>query len=144
MSNILKTIKDDLLYARKNKMTNATTFLSTLIGEIEAKAYAGSQKIELTDEHAIAAIKSYIKKTSEFLSLEGIEEDVKEKLERELEILEGYLPTQLSETEIRNFFNKIVSEVENVKLGDLMKALKSEYNGLYDAVLASQIAKEFL
>jgi hypothetical protein len=140
MSNILTTLKADFLAARKARDGVLSSFLSSLIGDIESAAITEEGRIELTDAHVIAVLKSYEKKAKENLSIENMAENLKEAVSKELDIIRSYLPQQLTEEEIRNIF----TELDASNLGLMMKHLKDNFAGLYDGSLASKIAKEFI
>ena len=117
------------------------------------KADRSSEELEkeskLTDEEVIEAISSEAKKRKE--SIEGFQkgkrEDLVEKEKKELEILESYLPEQLSEEEIKKLVEEAVSKVgakEMRDMGKVMQELMPKVKGRADGALVSKIAKESL
>jgi uncharacterized protein YqeY len=56
-----------------------------------------------------------------------------------MELLNKYLPKQLSEDEIR----AIIASLEDKKIPSVMKHFKANYQGQVDNSLVSKIAKEF-
>ena len=58
-------------------------------------------------------------------------------LDREKEILEVYLPKQLSKEEL----TEIIKSLNTKNMGDIMKNLKENHAGLYDGKMASEIVK---
>ena len=62
-----------------------------------------------------------------------------EELKAQMEILNKYLPKQLSEDEIR----KIIESLEDKKIPSAMKYFQANYQGQVDNSLVSKIAKEF-
>lgn len=138
MSEILSIIKSDYLVLRKAGAKAKVSFLSSLIGEIESKATMVDGKKVVSEADAIAVLKSYEKKNSEFRAINDLPVAVIENLDFELELIRNYLPKQLTNDEIRN----ILIKLETTNLGEMMKHLKENYSGLYDGKLASSIAKE--
>jgi len=107
------------------------------------------KKSKLTDEEVLEVISSEAKKRKE--SIEGFQkgkrEDLVEKEKKELEILESYLPEQLSEEEIKKLVQETVSKVgakEMRDVGKVMQELMPEVKGRADGALVSKIAKESL
>ncbi len=112
----------------------------------------------LTDEEVIEAIFSEIKKRKEaILEFEnGGREDLVKIEKEELEILQKYLPKQLSEEEIRKLVQEAISalkasfplsEQEKIgikHMGKIMANLMPKLKGRADGQLVSKIVKELL
>ena len=86
------------------------------------------------DSTVIAKIKSMIKSAEGTNSLS----------ETELEILNIYLPKQLTNEDLTKIVADYISENENDNMGQIMGFLKGSYNGQYDGRLASNVVKELL
>lgn len=103
----------------------------------------------MTDEEVIEVILTEIKKKKEaILEFEkGERTDLVNKEKTELEILQKYLPEQLSEEEIKKLAKKIIKEVEakDIKdLGKVMSQLMPKLKGRAEGRLVSKIVKELL
>lgn len=83
------------------------------------------------------------KETLEFAQKAGRADQVAEH-EELLAILEGLLPTGLSEAELAAAIREIVAETGATSLGPIMKALGERYAGRYDGKMASGLAKDIL
>jgi len=84
------------------------------------------------------SIKSYV---------EGGRQDLADKEQAEIEVIERYLPKQLSEDEAREAIAGIIGELglsSKRELGTVMKELKARYPGQVDGKLASSIAGKLL
>ncbi len=84
------------------------------------------------------SIKSYV---------EGGRQDLADKEQAEIEVIERYLPKQLGEDEAREAIASIVGELgvsSKKELGRVMKEIKARYPGQVDGRLASSIAGELL
>jgi len=84
------------------------------------------------------SIKSYV---------EGGRQDLADKEQAEIEVIERYLPKQLSEGETREAIAGIIGELglsTKKDLGKVMKEVKQRYPGQVDGRLASSIAAELL
>lgn len=104
---------------------------------------------KLDEQEIIEVISSEIKKRKEaiFLFEKGKREDLLEKEKKELEILERYLPEQLSEEEIKDLVQKTIEKIgakEIKDMGKVMKELMPKIKGKADASLVSKIVKEIL
>ncbi len=84
------------------------------------------------------SIKSYV---------EGGRQDLADKEQAEIEVIERYLPKQLSEDEAREAIAAIVEELgvsTKKELGRVMKEIKARFPGQVDGRLASSIAGQLL
>jgi uncharacterized protein YqeY len=74
-------------------------------------------------------------------------DDLVQSTEVELEIIEGYLPKQLSEAEIREMAQKTIAETgatDPADMGKVMGPLMSQTAGRADGSLVSRIVREML
>ena len=104
---------------------------------------------QLTDEETIEVLSSEIKKRKEsILAFEkGNREDLVNKEKQELEILQKYLPEQLSEEEVKKLVKEAVEKVgakEMKDMGKVMAELMPKVKGKADGSLVSKIVKESL
>lgn len=146
--SLLEKIRADALAARKAKDTSASVLI-TLIGEIDTKAKSFSPAREMTDDEVVAVIKKFLKGINETLGVltpaVGSAEAMKSQVDKavaERDALEGYLPKQMTDAEIRNFAASRIADGAN--LGMVMGALKAEHSGQYDGKLASGIVRELI
>lgn len=72
--------------------------------------------------------------------MEGIVPKMRQ-ADREIEILTGFLPKQLTEDELREVIVKFKSVNPDANVGAVMGHLKAEYAGLYDGKKASEFAR---
>ncbi len=103
----------------------------------------------LSDEEIIEVILSEIKKRKEaiFEFEKGKREDLVKKEKREIEILERYLPPQLSEEEIRRLAKETIKKMKAESLKDMGKVMKEmipKIKGRADGGLVSKIVRELL
>ncbi|NLE47290.1 MAG: GatB/YqeY domain-containing protein [Sandaracinaceae bacterium] len=78
---------------------------------------------------------------------EGGREDLAEQAEKEMAIIESYLPPSLSEEEARQAIEAIARELglsEKKDMGKLMQAVMAKHQGTIDGKLASKIASSIL
>lgn len=132
---LLEKIRNDMHEAKKSKDVLRANLLSTLYAEIFTLSKSGK---ELTEEDEIKIIKKFIKNTDETLALE-IPEEQKNKFKSEKEILESYLPQQLSKDETEKIVGEMLSQGKVMK--DIMAYFKENYSGRYDGKTVSELVK---
>lgn len=104
---------------------------------------------QLIDEEVIDVISSEAKKRKEAI-LEfnkGERGDLADKEKKELEILEKYLPEQISEEEVKKITKEAIAKVgatEQKDMGKVMAELMPKLKGKADGSLISRIVKELL
>lgn len=139
---IMETIRKDSITARKARDTVAGNLLSTLLGEATMVGKNNGNR-ETTNEEAIRTVKKFLdnaKETRDIMMKGGVNPT---EINREIEILEGYMPSQLTEDELRVVIKNFKEyNYDGATMGNIMKYLQTNFNGRYDGKLASQIAKE--
>ncbi len=107
------------------------------------------KRAPLTDEDIHAILRSFVKRSGESIgqfSKAGRTELV-EKEKEELSILQGYLPEQLGEDELRKIIKDIIEEAGASGPGDMGKVMKSvmaKVKGQADGRLVNRIVREML
>lgn len=130
MSEILETLKKDLLKNRKEQNKQNVTIISTLIGEVQTISSRDRNKT-ITDQDIIRIIDK---------SIEALQERLKHRpsseLEHEIELLRQYVPEKLSEEELI----RIKEDNGFSSAKEMLPYLKANYDGLYDGKLAAKVA----
>lgn len=147
MRMLIVKIKQDQLVARKNRSTVESTLLTTLVGEAEMVGKNNGNR-NPSDEEVIAVIKKFLKGVNETIAvLTKIGHDATQ-FEKEREILDSYLPTQLTKEKIIVMLDSAVVDgtlVEDKSFkGAAMKWLKEHYSGQYDGRVAAEAIDEFM
>ena len=103
----------------------------------------------LTDEEIIEVISAEAKKRRE--SIEGFQkgnrQELADKEKKELEILEKYLPEQLSQEELKKLVQEAIAKVgakEMRDMGKIMQELMPKIKGKADGSSVSKTVKELL
>ena len=144
MSNLLNTLRNDQLMARKNGLKDEAVILTTLIGEASP---SGNDTV--TDEQVLKKVQVFInnaKEMRESYSKRGNDEKVAEH-DREINVLSRYLPVQLTEDDIVKVVEELVEthNLEGMKsMKVIMEHFKDNYFGQYDSKALSSIAREKL
>jgi hypothetical protein len=102
-----------------------------------------------TDEDVIEVVGREIKKRKESIEMfeKGGRKELADKEKRELDILLGYLPEQLSEEEVRILVDEVISQTGASTIQDMgkvMGALMPKTKGKADGQMVSGIVREKL
>lgn len=107
------------------------------------------EKSQLTDEEVIEVLTWEARKRKEAITefKKGNRQDLVQKEQKELEIIQQYLPEQLSELEIRKLAQQTIEQlgVESTKdMGRVIGQLMSKLKGRADGGTVNKIVKELL
>jgi uncharacterized protein YqeY len=114
--------------------------------DIEARP-AGKDKISDTDILSVLAKMVKQRRDSIEQYTAGGRQDLADKEEAEIKVIEGYLPKQMSEAEAKAAIAAVIKETGAAgpkDMGKVMGALKAKYAGQMDFGKASALTKELL
>lgn len=147
---ITDVISNAYKQAMLNKNEDRKRVINTLRAEIKNKEIElrSSQK-ELTDADVLSLIQKLIKQNKDAIQMfaDGGRQDLVERNEMEISILEEFLPKQLSNDEIDNIIQQEIEKngYNSMKdMGKLMGYFKSNYSGQVDMGYVSKRIKEML
>lgn len=128
-------LNDDMKAAMKAKDASTLEILRMTISSVRSKALELGKELE--DADVVAVIKADAKKIKDALEsfVSNAREDLAAKARRELEILEKYLPAQMSEADLEKFVKAKVQELgvtASDQAGKVMGVLSKELKGLAD------------
>lgn len=128
-------LNDDMKAAMKAKDASTLEILRMTISSVRSKALELGKELE--DADVVAVIKADAKKIKDALEsfVSSAREDLAAKARRELEILEKYLPAQMSEADLEKFVKAKVQELgvtASDQAGKVMGVLSKELKGLAD------------
>jgi len=108
-----------------------------------------SELLTLDNPDGLAVLSRAVKSRRDSIKsyLEGGRQDLADREQAEIEVIERYLPKQLSEEEARDAVAAIIEELglsSKKELGKVMKEIKARYPGQVDGKLASSIAGQLL
>ena len=140
-------ISQDIKDAMKNKNAVKLSTLRMIMAELQRKEK--EKGIPVNNETAHQILQSMIRRTKEAIEQfrKGGREDLAEKEQQEVKIIEQYLPEQLSEDEIIEHARAAISElgVRGTKeMGRVMGVLVKKLSGRADGSSISRIVKEEL
>ena len=143
--SILESINNDFQQAFKKREEIAISTLRMILAATKNERI--KKMADLDDEDVIKVLKSEIKKRKEAISdyEKGNRNDLAEKEKEEIRIIEKYLPTQMSEDEIRNKVKEILAKLEEKEnLGKIIGLVMKELKGQADGNLVRKIVEEEL
>lgn len=140
-------ILEDLKTAMKNQDKETLAVIRMVKGAIQMEEL--NTKKELSDEEVISIVSKQIKTRKESIVEfeKGGRQDLIDKTQSEIEILEKYLPEQLSEEEVNSVIEEAFNEIkpESMKdMGKLMGYLNPKLKGRCDMGNVSKIIREKL
>jgi len=147
---MLEQIQNDLRESLKNKDEIKVSTLRLLIGAIKNFAIEKESTSYIpTDEEILEVIRKEAKKRKE--SIEQFEaggrNELVEKETKELQILESYLPAQMSEKEVEKIIEQKIQELgatSAAEIGKVMGTLSQELKGKADMGFVSSIVRKKL
>ncbi len=147
MSELKKCITDDMKSAMKAKDRQALKAVRMILEAIKQKEI--DERIELDDAQVMTVIQKMVKQRKDSISQfsDAGRTDLVEIEEAELEIINNYMPEQLSDEEVAAVVDKAINDsgANSMKdMGKLMGMLKSQLQGKADMSLVSQLIKSKL
>ena len=142
---MFEKITKDLTEAMKAKDTFRTSVLRMLKSAL--KNEENKKKSPLTDDEVLAIIKKQVKtrkdSMNEYASYNRM--DLADSLQKEIDILNEYLPEELSDEELEKIVKETITKVkaESIKqMGMVIKTISSEYGARCDMAKVSKLVKE--
>jgi len=140
-------ILNDLKEAMKNQDKELLSVIRMVKGAISLDEI--DKKRELNDDEIIDVISKQIKTRKESIVEfeKGNRTDLIEKTQSEIEILNKYMPEQLSEEEIMEEINKVFEEINPTGMSDMGKIMGKVtpiFRGKADMSFVSKVIKEKL
>ena len=143
MAELLSRLQSDLNASRKAQNKPETLLLGTIVSDIKNREI--ELKRDLTDDDVIEVLRRGIKKRRESIEMfqKGNREELAEKERAEVEMLEAYLPAQVSDDEVRGAVRAaIAAGAQNI--GTVMGKVMPQFKGRVEGGTISTIAKEEL
>ena len=147
MSELKKRISGDMKSAMKAKDRQALKAVRMILEAIKQKEI--DERIELNDAQVMTVIQKMVKQRKDSISQfsDAGRTDLVEIEEAELEIINNYMPEQLSDEEVALVVDKAINDsgANSMKdMGKLMGMLKAQLQGKADMSLVSQLIKSRL
>ena len=142
-------LKDELKQAMLSRDVVKTSVLRmalSAVGYLEIKKGSG---YEASEEEVLAVIQKEVKQHKDSIEQFGNagRQELMDKEIRELEILQTYVPAQMSEDEVRILVEEVVKEtgaINSADMGKVMGVLMGKVKGKADGSFVSKLVREAL
>ena len=145
--NFLDTIKSDMYDAMKSGDKDKAGTLRTLLAKLKDRQI--NSRKDLTEKDCISVIKTLVKQREEAADMyeKAGRDTLAQKEKIEFDILNSYLPEMMSEVEIRNLVESVISETNAkgiAEMGKVMPLVMQKGGDAIDGKMANQILRELL
>lgn len=145
--SLVELLEKDMIEAMKNSEKERLVVIRTVRGA--AKQEVIDHKKEMNDELIIDVVAKQIKQRNESISefKKGNRQDLVDKTQAEIEVLNKYLPEQLSEEEVEKIIDdafNLVNPIGPLDMGKIMKEVQPKLKGKANMQEVSQIIKNKL
>ncbi|MEY3429362.1 MAG: hypothetical protein RI930_189 [Pseudomonadota bacterium] len=149
LDKINAQLKESALNQDKDKVLTLRLIISALKDKEIEKRGAGLKDTSIKDEDVIAVFNKMLKQRRESLEIykKASRNDLAEKENKEINIIQEFLPKQLDDNDTKKVCESAIKEVGAVSIKDMGKAmaiLKSKYSGSIDFSKAGAFLKELL
>ncbi len=146
--NLESRIQQDMKAALKAGDRVTLETLRGLLAQIKDERIK-KRPAELSEEDILSVVQRAVKRRKESIELyrQGNRSDLVEKEQKEMEILQKYLPQQLSRDEIIEIVNQVIEQVGATSLKDMgkvMGAVMKHVKGRADGKEIQQMVRERL
>ncbi len=145
------SLKEKLQEDLKSSMKNKDTIKKSVVTLIRAaiKQYEVDNRVELADDAIIDIISKQLKQRKDSLAEfeKANRDDLIEETKSEIQVLEGYLPQQLSEEELEKIVIETIAEVGATSMkdmGKIMATIKPKTAGRADGRKINELVKKNL
>ncbi len=147
MNDIKQRLQDALKTYMKARNKVGVSAVRMMMSAITTKEKEKGS-VELTDQDLVGVIASYHKKVQE--SLDSLREGGRDTAdaEAELKVVEGFLPSQLTEEELKDLIESKIAELggagAQASFGAVMKSVMQEAKGRADGKLINEMVRQRL
>ena len=145
------SLKEKLQEDLKSSMKNKDTVKKSVVTLIRAaiKQHEVDNRVELADDAIIDIISKQLKQRKDSLAefIKANRDDLVEETKSEIQVLEGYLPQQLSEEELEKIVIETIAEVGATSMkdmGKIMATIKPKTAGRADGRKINELVKKNL
>ncbi len=145
MAVTIEKIQADVKIAMKARDKDGLLVLRMLTSAIKNKQIEIKNREEVSEELIVQVLKSEIKKRRDAAEAyrTGERAELAEKEEAEIKILEEYLPEQMSQAEIKEIVEAVITEAgDKTNFGQVMGQVMAKTKGQADGTVVSQLVKK--
>jgi len=142
-------LKESALKQDKDKVLTLRLIVSAVKDKEIEKRGAGAKDTLIKDEDVITVLNKMLKQRRESLEIykKASRNDLAEKEDKEINIIQEFLPKQLDDSETKKACESAIKDSGAASIKDMGKAmgiLKSKYSGSIDFSKAGALLKELL
>jgi uncharacterized protein len=146
---LLEKVAEDMKVAMKSRQQLRLETLRTIRAVLLEKQVEKRPSGGMTPEDEVAVLISAAKKRKESITIfrDNGRDDLADQETKELEIIQEYLPKQLTEEEISDFVKKVIADVGAASakdFGKVMPVVMKELKGKADGKIIQDTVKKLL
>ena len=142
--SLFQEVENDFQQALKEKKQDVVSTLRMLLAALKNEQI--KKQAELEDSDVTKVLKSEIKKRKESIDeyTKANRPELAETEKKELDILEKYLPDQMSEDDVRAKVKEIIAKIDSDNFGQIMGQVMGQLKDQADGALVKKIVEEEL
>ena len=145
--SLYKQIQNDMYNAMKSGNKESTNTLRTTLAKLKDKVIEKRQ--DLSKEEEIKILQTLVKQRKESIELyeKGGRNELVEAEQKELEIINNYLPKMMDESDIKSIVKTVIDEVGATSMADMGKIMPEVMRrgkGLIDGKSAQKFVQELI
>ena len=125
----------EAMKAKEKERLNALRYLKSLLLE---------NKTSKNPKPELDVVVAHQKKLKDSMEAYPTESEQRQKISEEIEFLKPYLPTPMTEEDVRKIISDILSKMEKPHIGMIMKELSPQIKGKFDGKAANKIVQELM
>ena len=145
--SLLSTLNDDMKLAMKAKEKNVLQVIRMIKASLQNDQIKLGRELNADEELTVLSREMKQRRDSLVEFQKANRDDLVEKIEEEIAIVEKYLPTQLTDEEIRQIVKQAIQKVgasSNATFGQVMGIVMPQVKGKADGNLVNETVKEEL
>ena len=145
--SLYNQIQNDMYSAMKSGNKEEANALRTTLAKLKDKAI--EKREDLNKEEEIKVLQTLVKQRKESIDLyeKGGRDELAEAEQKELEILNNYLPKMMNENDIKNVVKSVIDAVGATSMADMgkiMPEVMKRGKGLIDGKSAQKFVQELI
>tara|TARA_B100001079_G_scaffold230087_1_gene209083 strand:+ start:329 stop:772 length:444 start_codon:yes stop_codon:yes gene_type:complete len=145
--SLYKQIQNDMYKAMKSGNKEDTNTLRTALSKLKDKVIEKRQ--DLSKEEEVKILQTLVKQRKESIELyeKGGRNELAEAEQKELEIINNYLPKMMDESDIKSIVKTVIDEVGATSMADMgkiMPEVMKRGKGLIDGKSAQKFVQELI
>lgn len=143
---IMADIKTAMKASETDKLTVLRGISSSLKNAEIAKQMKAGASATLTDEEMLSVVMTEAKKRKDAITAftQGGRPELATNEQKELAMLQGYLPKQLSAAEVEKAIDAVIATTPTKEFGPVMKAAMAQLRGKADGQMVTDLIKKKL